>query len=72
MSLDGIISLAGVVVPVASLAASVLNQRIRSAQTEGASVAPWILTFAAALNAVALNGDKAVQAVKLVKGGNRS
>jgi len=72
MSLDGIISLAGVVVPVASLAASVLNQRIRSAQTEGASVAPWILTFAAALNAVALNGDKAVQAVKLVKGGNQS
>jgi hypothetical protein len=69
MSLNGIISLAGVVVPVASLAASVLNQRIRSAQAGGASVAPWVLTFAAVLNGVALNGDKAVQAVKLARGG---
>ena len=69
MRLDEIINLVGIVVPVASLAASVLNQRIRSAQAEGASVAPWILTFAAAINAVALNGDKAVQAVKLVRGG---
>ena len=72
MTLDGLINLAGIVVPVASLAASVLNQRIRSAQAEGSSVAPWILTFAAGLNAVALNGDKAVQAVKLVKGGKAS
>ena len=72
MSLEHSLAIVGAIVPVASLAASVLNQRIRSAQTEGASVAPWILTFAAALNAVALNGDKAVQAVKLVKGGNRS
>jgi hypothetical protein len=69
MSLDGIISLAGVVVPVASLAASMLNQRIRSAQTEGRSVDAWILHVAAVLNAVALNGDKAVQAVKLARGG---
>ena len=72
MSLDGLINLAGIVVPVASLAASVLNQRIRSAQAEGRSVAPWVLTFAAVLNGVAMNGDKAVQAVKLVKGGNQS
>ena len=72
MTLDGIINLAGIVVPVASLAASVLNQRIRSAQAEGSSVAPWVLTFAAVLNGVAMNGDKAVQAAKLVKGGKRS
>ena len=69
MSLDGIISLAGVVVPVASLAASMLNQRIRSAQTEGRSVDAWILHVAAVLNAVALNGDKAMQALKLARGG---
>ena len=72
MSLDGIVNLAGIVVPVASLAASILNQRIRSAQAETATVAPWILAFAAALNAVALNGDKAVQALRLVKGGKAS
>lgn len=72
MTLDSFISLAGVVVPVASLAASVLNQRIRRSQADGASVAPWILAVAAGLNAVALNGDKAVQAVKLAKGGKAS
>jgi hypothetical protein len=68
MTLDGIISIAGIVVPVASLAASLLNQRIRSAQAEGRQVDAWILHVAAALNAVALNGDKALQAVKLAKG----
>ena len=72
MSLDGIINLAGIVVPVASLAASVINQQIRSAQADGKSVASWMLTVAAGLNAVALNGDKAVQAAKLVKGGKTS
>jgi hypothetical protein len=69
MTLDGLIGIAGIVVPVASLAASLLNQRIRSAQAEGATVASWILTFAAALNALALNGDKAVQALKIMKRG---
>jgi hypothetical protein len=72
MSLDGIINLAGIVVPVASLAASVVNQQIRSAQAESKPVASWLLTLAAGLNAVALNGDKAVQAVKLAKGGKAS
>lgn len=68
MTLDGIIGIAGIVVPVASLAASLLNQRIRSAQAESRQVDAWILHVAAALNAVALNGDKALQAVKLAKG----
>ena len=72
MSLDVLISLAGIVVPVASLAASVVNQQIRSAQADGKSVASWLLHLSAGLNAVALNGDKAVQAVKLVKGGKAS
>lgn len=69
MTLDGIISLAGIVVPVASLAASLLNQRIRSAQAEGRQVDAWILHVSAALNALALNGDKALQAVKIARGG---
>jgi hypothetical protein len=68
MTLDGLVSLAGIVVPVASVAASLLNQRIRSAQAEGRSVDSWILHLAAGLNAIALNGDKAIQAVKLAKG----
>lgn len=69
MTLDGLIGIAGIVVPVASLAASLLNQRIRSAQAEGKTVDSWILHFAALLNAVALNGDKALQALKLAKAG---
>jgi hypothetical protein len=69
MSLEHSLAIVGAIVPVASLAASVLNQRIRSAQADGASVASWVLTFAAVLNGIALNGDKAVQAVKLVRGG---
>lgn len=68
MSLDQVVSLAGIVVPLASLGASLLNQYVRSAQEQGGSVAPWVLHTSAVLNAVALNGDKAVQAVKLAKG----
>lgn len=60
---------AGLVVSVASLAASLLNQYIRSAQESGATVRPWVLHASAVLNAVALNGDKTVQALKLAKGG---
>jgi hypothetical protein len=72
MSLEHALAIVGAVVPVASLVASVLNQRIRNAQAGGVAVAPWILTFAAGLNAVAMNGDKAVQALKLAKGGKQS
>lgn len=60
---------AGLVVSVASLAASLLNQYIRSAQESGASVRSWVLHVSAVLNAVALNGDKCVQALRLAKGG---
>lgn len=65
---DGIAS-AGLVVSVASLAASLLNQYVRSAQESGASVRPWVLHASAALNALALNGDKCVQALRLARGG---
>lgn len=58
---------AGLVVAVASLAASLLNQYIRSAQESGATVRSWVLHASAVLNAVALNGDKTVQALKLAK-----
>lgn len=58
-------AVAGAVVSVASLAASALNQYVRSAQESGATVRGWILHSAAVLNALALNGDKAVQAFRL-------
>jgi hypothetical protein len=67
MSPEHVISIAGVVVSVASVVASFVNQYVRDAQQSGASVSAWLLHAAAALNALALNGDKAVQALKLVK-----
>lgn len=63
------IAVAGAIVSVASLAASALNQYVRSAQESGATVRSWVLHVSAALNALALNGDKALQAVKIAKGG---
>ena len=69
MSLDVLISLAGIVVPVASAIASMLNQHVRDAQAKGAAVPSWLLHIVALVNAAALNGDKVVQLVKLVRGG---
>jgi hypothetical protein len=67
MSFEHAIAIAGVVVSVASVVASVVNQYVRDAQQSGASVSAWVLHLAAVLNALALNGDKAVQALKLAK-----
>jgi hypothetical protein len=69
MSLDVLISLAGIVVPVASAIASALNQHVRDAQAKGVSVPAWLLHLVAVVNIAALNGDKVVQLVKLVRGG---
>ena len=68
MSLDVLITIAGVVVPVASAIASALNQHVRDAQAKGESVPSWLLHVVAVVNAAALNGDKVVQLVKLVRG----
>ena len=67
MSFEHAIAIAGVVVSVASVVASFVNQYVRDAQQSGASVSAWVLHSAAVLNALALNGDKAVQALKLAK-----
>jgi len=69
MSLDVLISLAGIVVPVASAVASMLNQHVRDAQANGKAVPSWLLHVVALVNAAALNGDKVVQLVKLVRCG---
>lgn len=68
MSLDVLITIAGVVVPVASAIASALNHHVRDAQAKGESVPSWLLHIVAVVNAAALNGDKVVQLVKLVRG----
>ena len=69
MTIDILISLAGIVVPVASAIASALNQHVRDAQAKGQTLSAWLLHLVAVVNAAALNGDKVVQLVKLVRGG---
>ena len=63
-----LLALAGLVVGSCSIASSVVNHIIRSQTDAGSTPPPWILTAAAVLNAVALNGDKALQLVKGYRG----
>jgi hypothetical protein len=67
MTLDSLTGLAGVVIPLASVVASAVNHFIRDTQAKGEAVPEWLLKAAGILNVLALNGDKALQLVKLVK-----
>lgn len=69
MSLEHVLAIVGAIVPVASAIASALNQHVRDAQTKGEAVPSWLLHVVAMINVAALNGDKVVQLVKLVRGG---
>ena len=67
MSLDKLMGMVGVLVPVASVAASALNHYVRDAQAKGESVPAWLLHVVSMLNVAAMNGDKAMQMIKLAK-----
>jgi len=68
LTLDGLIALAGVVIPAASAIVSGINQAIRSNQEQKLPTPAWLLHAAALLNVCALNLDKALQLVKLARG----
>jgi hypothetical protein len=68
MSLEHALAIVGAIVPIASAIASALNQHVRDAQAKGETVPSWLLHIVAVVNAAALNGDKVVQLVKLVRG----
>jgi hypothetical protein len=68
MSLEHALAIVGAIVPIASAIASALNQHVRDTQAKGATVPSWLLHVVALVNAAALNGDKVVQLVKLVRG----
>jgi len=68
MTLEHALAIVGAIVPVASAIASALNQHVRDAQAKGETVPSWLLHIVAVVNAAALNGDKVVQLVKLVRG----
>lgn len=67
MSIDQLTGLAGVIIPLASVIASAVNHYVREAQAKGETLPEWLLKLAAALNILALNGDKALQIAKVVK-----
>lgn len=71
MTVDSLLATASVVIPVASLLASVLNQYVRDAQSRGETLPAWLLHVAGLVNTAALNGDKVVQIIKLTKGGGK-
>jgi hypothetical protein len=68
MSLEHALAIVGAIVPVASAIASAFNQHIRDAQAKGEAVPSWLVHVVALVNVAALNGDKVVQLVKLVRG----
>lgn len=68
MTLEHALAIVGAIVPAASAIASALNQHVRDTQAKGESVPLWLLRVVTLVNAAALNGDKVVQLVKLVRG----
>lgn len=66
-SLEKGLALLGAIVPAASALASWANATVRAKQADGENLAPWILQIAAALNVIAVNGDKSLQFVKAAK-----
>lgn len=65
--LDHIFIILGLIVPVLSFVAGLINSSIRKKQAAGEVVSPGMLWFSSALNIVAINLDKAVQHRKLAK-----
>ena len=67
MTIENLMSTVGVVVPLASVVASALNHYVRDAQAKGVVVPAWLLHVVGMLNVAAMNGDKAMQMVKLAQ-----
>lgn len=59
-----VVTVAGLVVPLASAAASLVNHFVRKAQAEGREVPKALLLVGSVLNVISVNLDKAVQLAK--------
>lgn len=64
---DEILKIAGAVIPLLSALASLLNHSVRSAQAKGETPSPALVATGAVLNAGAVNVDKAVQLVQMLR-----
>ena len=71
MTLDRIVTLAGLAVPAASAIASAVNHVVRARMDAQPPkhVPTWLAATSAALNAFALNADKSIQMFKVMRGG---
>ena len=67
MTLDDGLKILGAVVPLLSAVASFLNHLVRVRKESGADVSSMLAGSGALLNVGALNLDKAIQLLKLVK-----
>lgn len=67
MTLDDGLKILGAVVPLLSAVASFLNHLVRVRKESGAEVSTMLAGTGAALNVGALNLDKAIQLLKLLK-----
>jgi len=71
MPLEHALAIAGLLVPAASAIASAVNHVVRAKMDAQPPepVPAWLAGASAALNAFALNADKAIQMAKLLRGG---
>lgn len=65
--LEHILTIAGAVIPLLSTLASVVNQIVRAAQAKGEEPSKGLVAAGAVLNVGAVNIDKAVQLVTLLR-----
>lgn len=70
VKVDHFFAIVGVVMSVASTAASVLNAKVRGVLDAGEEVPKAFLWLALCVNYLALNMDKAAQIHRLLKGGS--
>jgi hypothetical protein len=67
VTLDHVLTLMGLAVPLLSAAASWVNHAVRVKLAAGAQVPTWFLKVGAGLNLLAVNLDKAAQLTKMSK-----
>ena len=67
MSFEHLMGMVGVVVPIASVVVSALNHYVRDMQAKGEAIPAWLLHVIGMLNVAAMNGDKALQMIKLAQ-----
>lgn len=67
MNFHNVLELVGLLVPLFSAVASVFNGKVRAKQAAGEAIAPVVAKAGAVLNVGALNLDKAIQLMQVVK-----